>query len=70
MDNKDILRSKELLSSYKKRLEKEIINRSNKLRIPEKILQELIDNNVEIQELKNALQKLEINNSSSTSTDV
>ena len=59
MDKQDILSSKKLISSYKERLENEIINRSNKLRIPQKLLQEVIDNNSEINELKIILKSLE-----------
>ena len=59
MDKRDILLSKKLISSYKERLENEIINRSNKLRIPQKLSQEIIDNNSEINELKIILKTLE-----------
>ena len=59
MDKQDILLSKKLISSYKERLENEIINRSNKLRIPHKLSQEIIDNNSEINELKIILKNLE-----------
>ena len=59
MDKQDILLSKKLISSYKERLENEIINRSNKLRIPHKLSQEIIDNNSEINELKIMLKTLE-----------
>ena len=66
MDNQDILLSKKLISSYKERLENEIINRSNKLRIPQKLSQEIIDNNNEINELNNIINKLENPSSSSS----
>ena len=66
MDQKDILLSKKLISSYKERLENEIINRSNKLRIPQKLSQEIIDNNNEINELNNIINKLENPSSSSS----
>ena len=59
MDKQDILLSKKLISSYKERLENEIINRSNKLRIPHKLSKEIIDNNSEINELKIILESLE-----------
>ncbi len=59
MDNQDILLSKKLISSYKERLENEIINRSNKLRIPQKSSKEIIENNSEINELKIILKSLE-----------
>ena len=66
MDQKDILLSKKLIYSYKERLENEIINRSNKLRIPQKLSQEIIDNNNEINELNNIINKLENPSSSSS----
>ena len=59
MNKQDILLSKKLISSYKERLENGIINRSNKLRIPHKFSQEIIDNNSEINELKIILKSLE-----------
>ncbi len=59
MDKKDILLSKKLISSYKERLENEIINRSNKLRIPQELSQEIIENNSEINDLKIILKGLE-----------
>ena len=64
MDKQDILLSKKLISSYKERLENEIINRSNKLRIPQKLSQEILDNNSEIHELKIILKTLEKTSSS------
>ena len=64
MDKRDILLSKKLISSYKERLENEIINRSNKLRIPQKLSQEILDNNSEINELKIILKTLEKTSSS------
>ncbi len=64
MDKQDILLSKKLISSYKERLENEIINRSNKLRIPQKLSQEIIDNNLEINELEIILKTLDKNPSS------
>jgi len=64
LDKQDILLSKKLISSYKERLENEIINRSNKLRIPQSLSQEIIDNNTEINQLKIILKSLEITPSS------
>ena len=64
MNKQDILLSKKLISSYKERLENEIINRSNKLRIPQKLSQEILDNNSEINELKIILKTLEKTSSS------
>ena len=70
MNKQEISLSKKLLSSYKERLEKEIINRSNHLRIPPKILKEIINNNIEINELKKALKELEKNTSSSQAENI
>ena len=64
MDKQDILLSKKLISSYKERLENEIINRINKLRIPQKLSKEILDNNSEINELKIILKTLEKTSSS------
>ena len=59
MDNQELTLSKELLTSYKERLEKEILKRSLKLKIPSKICKEIIENNNEINELKKAIYELE-----------
>ena len=59
MNNKELTVSKELLASYKERLEKEILKRSIKLKIPSKICKEIIDNNNEINQLKKAIHDLE-----------
>ena len=59
MNNKEINLSKKLLASYKERLEKEILKRSLKLKIPSKISKEIIDNNSEINKLKKAIFELE-----------
>ena len=59
MDKKDLKLSKELISSYKKRLEKEIFDRSMKLRMPQNKFEEIILNNNELINLKQALEKLE-----------
>ena len=59
MNNKELALSKKLLASYKQRLEKEILKRSLKLKIPSKICKEIIDNNNEINELKKAIYELE-----------
>ena len=60
MDHQDLKLSKKLISSYKKRLEKEILRRSMKLRMPQNKLQEIINNNNELNSLKKALEKLEM----------
>ena len=66
MDKEDILLSKKLISSYKERLENEIIDRSNKLRIPPGIFQEIINNSYEINELNYILNALDKESSSSS----
>jgi len=59
VNNKELTLSKKLLASYKERLEKEILKRSIKLKIPSKICKEIIDNNNEINQLKKAINDLE-----------
>ena len=59
MDQKDLKLSMKLISSYKKRLEKEILNRSMKLRMPQNKFEEIISNNNELINLKKALERLE-----------
>ena len=59
MDKQEIKLSKKLVSSYKKRLEKEIFERSVKLKMPQNKFEEIINNNNELINLKKALQELE-----------
>ena len=59
MDQQDLKLSKKLITSYKKRLEKEILNRSMKLRMPQNKFEEIINNNNELINLKKALKDLE-----------
>ena len=59
MDQQNLKLSKKLLSSYKKRLEKEILERSIKLKIPQNKFEEIIHNNNELINLKKALEQLE-----------
>ena len=59
MDQKDLNLSKKIISSYKKRLEKEIFDRSMKLRMPQNKFEEIINNNNELINLKKALEQLE-----------
>ena len=59
MNNKDLLLSKKLIATYKERLEKEIIKRSNKLRIPQNISERIVTSNYEIKELQKALDQIE-----------
>ena len=59
MDQQDLKLSKKLITSYKKRLEKEILDRSLKLRMPQNKFEEIINNNNELVNLKKALEQLE-----------
>ena len=59
MDQQDLKLSKKIISSYKKRLEKEIFERSMKLRMPQNKFEEIINNNNELVNLKKALEQLE-----------
>ncbi len=60
LDQQDLKLSKELIFSYKKRLEKEILDRSIKLRMPQNKFEEIIHNNNELINLKKALKQLEM----------
>ena len=59
MDQEDLKLSKKLISSYKKKLEKEILDRSMKLKMPQNKFEEIINNNTELINLKKALEHLE-----------
>ncbi len=59
MDQQDLKLSKKIISSYKKRLEKEIFERSMKLRMPQNKFEEIIKNNNELINLKKALEQIE-----------
>ena len=59
MDKQELKLSKKIVSSYKKRLEKEILERSIKLKMPQNKFEEIINNNNEIINLKKALKELE-----------
>jgi len=59
LDQEDLKLSKKIISSYKKRLEKEIFERSMKLRMPQNKFEEIINNNNELLNLKKALEQLE-----------
>ena len=61
MDKQELKLSKKLVSSYKKRLEKEILKRSIKLKMPQNKFEEIINNNNELINLKKALKELEVN---------
>ena len=65
MNKKELKLSKKLVSSYKKRLEKEILQRSIKLKMPHNKFEEIIKNNNELINLKKALEELETNPRSS-----
>ena len=66
MDKQELKLSKKLISSYKKRLEKEIIERSLKLKMPQNKFEEIINNNNELINLKKALNQLEKDYESTT----
>ncbi len=66
MDKQDLNLSKKLISTYKKRLEKEISERSIKLRMPQNKFEEIINNNNELIYLKKVLNHLETESESST----
>ena len=59
LDQQDLKLSQKLISSYKKRLEKEILDRSMKLKMPQNKFEEIINNNNELINLKKALEDLE-----------
>ena len=61
MDKQELKLSKKLVSSYKKRLEKEILERSIKLKMPQNKFEEIINNSNELIILKKALKELETN---------
>ena len=65
MDKQELKLSKKLVSSYKKRLEKEILERSVKLKMPQNKFEEIINNNNELINLKKVLHELETNPQSS-----
>ena len=65
MNKQELKLSKKLVSSYKKRLEKEIFERSVKLKMPQNKFEEIINNNNELINLKKALQELQTNPQSS-----
>ena len=60
LDKQELKLSKKLVSSYKKRLEKEIFERSIKLKMPQNKFEEIIDNNNELINLKKALEELDL----------
>ena len=60
MDQQDLKLSKKLISLYKKRLEKEILDRSIKLKMPQNKFEEIINNNNELINLKKTLEHLEM----------
>ena len=66
MDKQELKLSKKLVSSYKKRLEKEILERTTRLKMPQNKFEEIINNNNELINLKKALQELETNPQSSS----
>ena len=65
LDKQELKLSKKLVSSYKERLEKEILERTTRLKMPQNKFEEIINNNNELINLKKALQELETNPQSS-----
>ena len=59
MNKQDLKLSKKIILSYKKRLEKEIFERSLKLKMPQNKFEEIIKNNNELVNLKKVLNQLE-----------
>ena len=59
LDQQDLKLSKKIISSYKKRFEKEILDRSMKLKMPQNKFEEIINNNNELINLKKTLEDLE-----------
>ena len=66
MDQQDLKLSKKLITSYKKRLEKEILDISMKLKMPQNKFEEIINNNHELINLKKAVEDLETESESNT----
>lgn len=61
MNNQELNLSRNLLSKYKERLEKEILDRSKRLKIPKARFEEVLNKNEEIQTLTETLNKLDKN---------
>ena len=61
MDKQELKLSKKLVTSYKERLEKEILERSIKLKMPHNKFEEIINNNNELINLRKALEELDTN---------
>ena len=61
MDKQELKFTKKIITSYKKRLEKEILEHSIKLKMPHNKFEEIIHNNNELINLKKLLEKLETN---------
>jgi len=59
LDKQELQLTKKLLSQYKKRLEKEILVRSLKLKMPQNKFEEIINNNNELINLKKALKQID-----------
>ena len=58
MNKQELKLSKKLVSSYKKRLEKEILERSVKLKMPQNKFEEIINNNNELINLKKSITRI------------
>ena len=65
MDKQELKLSKKLISIYKNKLEKEIFERSIKLKMPQSKYEEIIKHNNELINLRKALEELDTNSESS-----
>tara|TARA_B100000941_G_C28501286_1_gene554392 strand:+ start:2149 stop:2361 length:213 start_codon:yes stop_codon:yes gene_type:complete len=70
LNKQELKLSKKIISNYKKRLEKEIFERSMKLKMPQNKFEEIINNNNELINLKKALEDLDANFDSSNQNKV
>ena len=70
MNKQELKLSKKIISNYKKRSEKEISERSMKLKMPQNKFEEIINNNNELINLKKALEDLDANFDSSNQNKV
>ena len=59
MNKEDYKYYKEIIVSYKEKLEKEIVQRSKKLKIPKSIIKKIINENKEIINLQKTITELD-----------
>jgi len=65
LDKQELKLSKKLISIYKNKLEKEIFERSIKLKMPQSKYAEIIKHNIELINLRKALEEIDTNSESS-----